>query len=128
MNGLLGLAELSLTHTGIGRMIADWLFGRDSAVQLLLSSMADKSSRKVPSHTKAAAPLGKPEMRSDDHRTSRSQPLILDATSSAADWSLVGALCIPVQLAERLLSVQSAINRAVNVIAYASARLHRMRS
>ena len=31
--------------------------GRDSAVQLLLSSMADKSSRKVPSHTKAAAPF-----------------------------------------------------------------------
>jgi hypothetical protein len=65
-------------------------------------------------------------MRSVDHRTSKSQPLILDATSSAADWSSVGALCTPVQPAERLLSVQSAINRAVNAIAYAPARLHRM--
>ena len=63
-------------------------------------------------------------MRSVDHRTSKSQPLILDATSSAAAWSSVGSLCTPVQPAERLLSVQSAINRAVNAIAYASARLY----
>jgi hypothetical protein len=65
-------------------------------------------------------------MRSVDHRTSRSQPLIPYATSSFADWCSVGSLCTPVQPAERLLSVQSAINRAVNAIAYASARLHRM--
>ena len=72
-------------------------------------------------------------MRSDDHRTSRSQPLTLDATSGAADWAAllpvsVVALGTPAQPVERLLSVQSAINKVVNAIAYAVARVHRMRS
>jgi hypothetical protein len=53
--------------------------------------------------------------------------------TSAADWVAllpvsVVALGTPAQPVEKLLSVQSAIIRAVNAITYAAARLHRMRS